>query len=152
MNQGLNKIAIGTGKTGSVAGTVGMANLGWKDGAAKPAGRRLQDLPGAGSCLSQRAHHWEARMKLAVPMPPHFPGPVLSFMGWEHTSSSSFAPWPWWPAPVPEEGWQSDAPSPCTAREGVAHVRDNKLHESLDLGTAWEEKARGLISLGIQSL
>lgn len=33
------------------------------------------------------------------------------------------------------------APSPCTAREGVARVRDNKLHESLDLGTAWKEKA-----------
>lgn len=30
---------------------------------------------------------------------------------------------------------------PCTAREGVARVRDNKLHESLDLGTAWKEKA-----------
>lgn len=55
-------------------------------------------------------------------------------------------------APVPERERQSDAPSPRTAREGAARVGDNKLHESPDLGTAREEKARGLISLGIQSL
>lgn len=30
-----------------------MANPGWRDGAAKPAGRRPQDLPGAGSCQPQ---------------------------------------------------------------------------------------------------
>lgn len=65
--------------------------------------------------LSQRAHHWEARMKLAVPMAANFPGLASSFMGWGALKEQQLRTM----ARVsrPKEGRQcSDAPSPCTAR------------------------------------
>lgn len=77
----------------------------------------------------------------------HHPAAAFSIMGWEPLGAAASHHSQ---ALVPKQ--QSDAPTPHMAREGAAHVGDNKLHESPDLGTAWEEKAQGLISLGIQSL
>lgn len=53
---------------------------------------------------------------------------------------------------APKEEAQGSAPSPRRAGEAAAHGRDNKLHESSELGTALEEEPRGLISSGIRSL
>lgn len=146
---------MGTGKTGSVAGTVGMANPGWRDGAARPAGRRPQYLPGAGGCQPQPEGTSLGRQDEAGSASAStFPWPCLELhrMGSMRGAAASHHGQGSWLRYPRKSGRVMLPLSPCTARKGVARVRDNKLHKSLDLGTAWEEKARGLISLGIQSL
>lgn len=110
-----------------------------------------QQNPLAGAGGTRLEHCWDTRTKPAVPALARVPSPAFSITGWGGIGSMRGAAASHHGrggrALVPEEEQQSDAPSPHTAR-----VRDHKLHESPDLGTAREEKARGLLSLGIGSL
>lgn len=85
-------------------------------------------------------HCWDTRTKPAVPALARLPSPAFSITGWGDTGSmrgvAASHHGRGGQALVPEEEQQSGAPSAHTAR-----VRDHKLHESPDLGTAREEKA-----------